>query len=80
LIVAGGGPVGIIWRRSRRGLFTSLPLTSGNTTVTVGDGGSSNNNGQNSSLGSVIATGGGSGGDYTIWQQWRIRRWWFSFR
>jgi hypothetical protein len=64
LIVAGGGSGGGLSGGGAGGvLFTSLPLTSGNTTVTVGDGGS-NSSGQNSSVGSVIATGGGRGGDY----------------
>jgi hypothetical protein len=66
LIVAGGGSGGGLSGGGAGGvLYTLVPLTSGNITVTVGDGGS-NNSGQNSSFGSVIATGGGKGADVDV--------------
>jgi len=63
LIVAGGGGGGGLGGGGAGGvLFTSIPLTPGVTTVTVGAGGGSGVNGQNSSFGAITATGGGGGG------------------
>ena len=65
LVVAGGGGAGGLGGGGAGGvLFTSVPITLGVTTVTVGAGGASGTNGQNSSFGATIAIGGGGGGNH----------------